>query len=74
MDYYSKSYCCPENLAITIPKLEFSGLESFNATIKLNYNYMEFLGPKACDKLMWSSGIVDTKTKIYNKKETYQLI
>ena len=54
MDYYSKSHCCPENLAIARPNIEFSGLGSVNATRKFNHNYMEFWEYKICDKIMWN--------------------
>ena len=42
--YCRQCYCRTGNMTVLIPKLGFSGLDYVNATIKLNRNYMEFLG------------------------------
>ena len=59
MVVYRKNHYSPENLSIIITKLKISGLGAVNATRKLDHNYMEFVGYKTCDKLLWISGIVD---------------
>ena len=44
IDYYRKSYCCPDDLVNTRPNIQFSGLQAFSATRKLNQKYMEMFG------------------------------
>ena len=44
IDYYSKGYCCTDDLVNTRPNIKFSGLEAFSATRKLNQKYMEIFG------------------------------
>ena len=51
MNYYRQSYCSPENLEITRPKLEFAVLEVVNTTRKFNNIYVEFIGYITRDKL-----------------------
>ena len=64
VDYYRQKYCSPEKVAHIRKKPVKVGEEVMYYSKCFNYNYMEFVSYKTCEKLIWKSseGCRDTNT------------